>query len=265
MEAGNLVSHMKTNYQCRAPTSLADDLSEDVIIGLAKGISAGMDHLHQNKIVHRDLAARNILIQLKLMTPGIPGRNLDDTYRMSRLSQTHNQKIIPKISDFGLAGGEKRKRKIPIRWTAPEVLLDSSVANEKTDIWSFGIVMYEISVACHFLPYSNLPNTNVKKFVIGGNQVSLPSEGVSPELSSLIKACLNYNPQFRPSFSSVHEQLRLLQESLVSELIQEKGDSEEAPSLFLSFYENVGSGTKRMSFRAEKQQNVSLIERLIEK
>jgi serine/threonine protein kinase len=36
--------------------------SEEQIMGILRGIAAGMCHLHKHNIIHRDLAARNILL-----------------------------------------------------------------------------------------------------------------------------------------------------------------------------------------------------------
>ena len=78
------------------------------------------------QIIHRDLAARNILVD-----------------------HTKNTKI----SDFGLSrslrdlGSEmyeqKTKGALPIRWMAPESLY-FSVFTPKSDVWGFGILMWEI-------------------------------------------------------------------------------------------------------------------------
>ncbi|KAK0416332.1 hypothetical protein QR680_012422 [Steinernema hermaphroditum] len=83
----------------------------------------GMRYLHAQKCIHRDLAARNCLI-----------------------SATGSMKI----ADFGLSKimndmqGEVAIKNIPLRWMAPETLSKQPEYSDKSDVWSFGVLMYEI-------------------------------------------------------------------------------------------------------------------------
>uniref|UniRef100_A0A8C5DS10 receptor protein-tyrosine kinase n=1 Tax=Gouania willdenowi TaxID=441366 RepID=A0A8C5DS10_GOUWI len=97
------------------------------LVGMMRGISAGMKYLSEMNYVHRDLAARNILV---------------------------NSNLVCKVSDFGLSrylqddtsdpsytsslGG-----KIPVRWTAPEAIAYRKFTSA-SDVWSYGIVMWEV-------------------------------------------------------------------------------------------------------------------------
>ena len=91
-------------------------------LNICKGIASGMAHLHKHKVIHRDLAARNIL--------------LDDQF-------------TAKISDFGLsrfAEADENKTKSdvgPIKWMSPESIKDK-VYSDKSDVWSFGVTLWEV-------------------------------------------------------------------------------------------------------------------------
>ena len=79
-----------------------------------------MKKLESCRIVHRDLAARNVML---------------------------DQNNTAKVGDFGLARQgdiyENDAAKFPYQWTAPEAAVARKF-NHKSDVWSFGIVLWEI-------------------------------------------------------------------------------------------------------------------------
>ncbi|XP_044855181.1 ephrin type-B receptor 5 isoform X1 [Mauremys mutica] len=113
------------------------------LVGMQRGIAAGMRYLSDMNYVHRDLAARNILV---------------------------NSNLVCKVSDFGLSrfleddasnptytgalGG-----KIPIRWTAPEAIQYRKFTSS-SDVWSYGIVMWEV-MSYGERPYWDMSNQDV--------------------------------------------------------------------------------------------------------
>jgi len=95
-----------------------------------------MVFLSENKIVHRDLAARNILV------------SSDFTMKISGSTNITKVEISNIFSDFGLSKEKDyyiscRGNKLPWKWMAIEAIQDRK-STVHTDVWSFGITMWEI-------------------------------------------------------------------------------------------------------------------------
>ncbi|XP_031623796.1 mast/stem cell growth factor receptor kita-like [Contarinia nasturtii] len=144
-------------------------------------IARGMRHLEERRIIHRDLAARNILID-------------------------ENKQL--KISDFGLSKTTiyvaQRTKKVPIRWMAIEALRES-VYTDKSDVWSFGVVLWEIGTLGG-IPYANLSNELLLKYLVDGYRMPRP-EICSEQLYKLMQQCWSESPFNRPSFSEIVQRL----------------------------------------------------------
>lgn len=92
---------------------------------IVQGIASGLYFLHQNGIVHRDLKSENILLDRKL-NPVICD------FGLSRF------KIV--LDEKGTNGSDLQT----IMYRSPECLLDLRPYTHKVDVWSFGILMFEI-------------------------------------------------------------------------------------------------------------------------
>ncbi|CAF3950184.1 unnamed protein product [Rotaria sp. Silwood2] len=154
-------------------------------------LSQAMAFLSNNKIVHRDLATRNILLQ--------------------------NEKYI-KLSDFGLSRREGvtlevNDRIVPARWSAPECFDRTQIVSLSSDVWSFGIVIWEI-YSFGAIPYEIDINTNapqgvrlLKRFLIEqGRRLSRP-ERCSESIYDLMYRCWNANIAKRPRFVDIIDEL----------------------------------------------------------
>ena len=60
----------------------------------------------------------------------------------------------------------------PVRWMAPESLVDG-IFRTSSDIWSFGVLLYEIMTFGSF-PYQGLSNREVLAYVKNGETIALP-------------------------------------------------------------------------------------------
>ncbi|KAL6046061.1 Bone morphogenetic protein receptor type-1B [Balamuthia mandrillaris] len=152
------------------------------IIKMAVQAATGMHHLHSEGIIHRDLAARNVLLTADLEV---------------------------KVGDFGLsrvANREVAESKVPVRWTAPEALLGEAEFNEKCDVWSYGVLLWEMMNAGG-VPYSGKSNKQVLECVTDGQTLHLPPSA-PPVLHEVLEACFQADPMERPSFLDVIKKLQ---------------------------------------------------------
>ena len=117
-----------------------------------------------------------------------------------------SQDEICKVGDFGLLRElpkdvdiyvAKTKVAFPIRWMAPESLMRKEFS-PATDVWSFGIVMWEMYNP-KGKPYKEMNNTQVAVNVNQGMRLSIP-EAYPPIVISIMKACWQHHPSKRPSF-----------------------------------------------------------------
>jgi subtilisin-like proprotein convertase family protein len=143
------------------------------------GIAKGMLHLHSNNIVHRDLAARNIL-----------------------LSGTGE----PKISDFGMSrlvaddeGMTTRTNVGPIKWMAPESLKYKEYS-KKSDVWSFGVVVWEIVTRVEPFKGEDLMELALN---IRDNGKTLTIPECEPIFQTVMKECFLSDPTQRKDFDVI--------------------------------------------------------------
>lgn len=107
-------------------------------------VAAGMEYLASHSYIHKDLAARNILV---------------------------GEHLHVKISDLGLSRELyssdyyliQPKTLLPIRWMPPEAIAYGKF-NTDTDIWSFGVVLWEI-FSYGLQPYYGFSNQEVMEMV----------------------------------------------------------------------------------------------------
>jgi len=178
LENGNLYDYLRDH-----------EVKPSEAIKIAKNIACGMNFLHysqEDPIIHRDLKSLNVLLDLYLNA---------------------------KIGDFGLAK-QKEKGTIlnekvgTIRWTAPEILRGESYT-EKVDVYSFGIVLWELFIRPVAVPFEGMTIAEVKELVINGARPELPN--CNSGIRALIKSCWQDDPTKRPIFAEILKELELIQ------------------------------------------------------
>ena len=156
-----------------------DDTARQIIL---VGIAYGMMILHQNRGIHRDLKPANVL--------------LDD-----QLHPHITDFGCSKIFDIGHSGEQSLKCGTPY-YLAPEVML--GYYDQKVDIYSFGILMYEVVTQCHC--YTKQQKFKLEK-VLTGNLRPEFTKPIKPSLKALMERCWSGDPDERPSFDVLFKML----------------------------------------------------------
>ncbi|XAR56078.1 Non-specific serine/threonine protein kinase [Bertholletia excelsa] len=158
---------------------------------LAMDAAFGMEYLHSKNIVHFDLKCDNLLVNLK--DPSRP---------------------ICKVGDFGLS---KIKRNTLVTggvrgtlpWMAPELLNGSSnKVSEKVDVFSFGIVLWEILTGEE--PYANMHYGAIIGGIVNNTLRPPVPNYCDSEWKLLMEQCWAPDPVVRPSFTEIARRLRVM-------------------------------------------------------
>uniref|UniRef100_A0A667Z9S3 receptor protein-tyrosine kinase n=1 Tax=Myripristis murdjan TaxID=586833 RepID=A0A667Z9S3_9TELE len=189
MECGDLNQYLshRVLLDKTGPSHNTPTISYPALISMASQIASGMKFLSSLNFVHRDLATRNC-----------------------------GERPI-KIADFGMsrnlyAGDYYRiqgRAVLPIRWMAWECILMGKFTTA-SDVWAFGVTLWEMLSVCQEQPYSNLTDEQVidnagEFFRDHGRQVYLSKPAVCPQgLYELMLSCWNRDCKLRPSFAHIH-------------------------------------------------------------
>lgn len=178
----DLLSKLRNNYTIRNFTNTTRQI---ILVGVARG----MEYLHDRNIIHRDLKTANIL--------------LDDNFH-------------PIITDFGMSkvfefGHSMNQSQFTgtLNYMAPEVIQGPSF-DRKADVYSFGIIMYEIIT--YLNPYPDLLNDQISKFeftrkVTEENYRPTFNTSIKKPLQNLIEQCWSRDPKDRPTFKEIFQKL----------------------------------------------------------
>ncbi|XP_038066558.1 tyrosine-protein kinase receptor Tie-1-like [Patiria miniata] len=176
----------------RNARSLGDDdqstVSPEKLIQFALDVAKGMQHLDAVGVIHRDLAARNILL---------------------------DSQLVAKVSDFGLSGGEDiyvqmSRTRVPTRWLSLESLT-SKTYTSKSDVWSFGILLWEIATL-GATPYEDTKSKDLLSRLKSGYRMPKPSS-CDDKFYNLMLLCWQEDPAHRPHFKKLVTRLTSMGDS----------------------------------------------------
>ncbi len=167
------------------------EISIKILIRMCSQIADAMNYLASRNFIHRDLAARNCLV----------GEN-----------------NVVKLSDFGMSRSLyeshyyiiKGRAVLPVRWMASECFSGKFSVN--SDIWAFGVTMWEIFTLTKELPYGNMSDAEVAADARKGpKRLPLDQPASCPkEVYDVMLKCWAYLPKARATFEELFKELSLL-------------------------------------------------------
>ncbi len=164
-------------------------ITPDVLLHCALQVAQGLAYLASLKFVHRDVATRNCLV---------------------------NHDLVIKIADFGLSREVNHSdyyrigsaaAVLPVRWMPPEALLYGKFT-VKSDVWSFGVLMWEIYCFGR-QPYGGISNHEVIDRVKEGRVLDCP-DLCPASVYDIMKACWVRVPSKRPRMEDILSRFRQL-------------------------------------------------------
>ncbi|XP_051962828.1 tyrosine-protein kinase receptor UFO [Xyrauchen texanus] len=191
MKHGDLHSYLLYSRLGDSPVFLPSQM----LVKFMADIARGMEYLSNKNFIHRDLAARNCML---------------------------NENMNVCVADFGLSKKiyngdyyrQGRISKMPVKWIAIESLADR-VYTTKSDVWSFGVTMWEIATRGQ-TPYPGVENSEIYDYLRQGNRLKQPPDCLD-SIYSLMFSCWLLSPKDRPRFEILRCELEKVLEDLPSQ------------------------------------------------
>nr|XP_057909531.1 tyrosine-protein kinase STYK1b [Doryrhamphus excisus] len=159
------------------------EMTERRIFTMAQHVASALMFLHSKDILHGNIRARSVLV-----------------------SKHHTAKL------WGLHGVYNRKNQAATqkdntsmkKWQAPEILARRT-AGPSSDVWSFGILLYEMATLGE-APFAELPVNELLQFHQRGKSLKKPSS-CSNSLHSIMKGCCQWKDADRPTLAELSRKL----------------------------------------------------------
>ena len=152
-------------------------------------VALGMSYLYSKGVEHRDLKSLNVLLDGALRC------------KVSDFGLSKSDSLNTAATQSTMGGGAKGTP----AYMAPE-LLDSNTFTEKTDVYAYGMVVFEVLAGD--LPWAGLGYPQIITQVLVKGSRPPPPKGAPADLVALMQRCWDHEPDARPTFAAIKAELR---------------------------------------------------------
>lgn len=212
VDGGDLYSFLHEQDEKLKPEEQPPRLPNALVLKIALDIANGMNFLHSATppLIHRDLKTPNIMLTNQKNDPSAD--------------------IVAKVADFGLVNrmvipafkeGRLQRAVSNPTWQAPEILREEEFT-QQSDIYAYGLILWELYTRRH--PYSNRGPPQflyeIEDQILARERPPIPSD-CPPEFERLIRACWANDPNERPSFPIIIDEIySMIEKSGLSAVIK---------------------------------------------
>ena len=237
MEGGSLYNHIHDKNNCRFNWSHNIKIINDIV--------KGMVYLHGENILHLDLKSLNILLSKDSKMAKISDFGLSQINTLTSTSSiAHNTRIAKGTTRYmacEIAKGQK-----------PSI---------KSDIWSFGCILLEF--VTRELPFASITDNAIFHMLQSDSaEIPLNFSTTTPQIiADLISKCLLRNPNERPSFNSIYDDVlkqvdeRMLEITLKTQQIKIKSLTQDSKITNMHNLKSILDGIKTNNQSKNKLEN----------
>jgi len=206
------------NYVRRSrPGSTSISILDRIEIALMA--AKGLQHLHNLEIIHSEINCQNLLMEIK-------HGNQNNDEELSRNTNSNVDQIRVVVTDYSLQQmlndnelEQYRSTLGPLKWMAPECIENGSSSTYQSDIYAFGITMWEIITGQE--PYPDVDPVDTAIHVLVKERRPQSYAFIPEKIQNLMKICWHKDKEMRPNADKV---VQTLSEFIQTETKQNNGD-----------------------------------------